>query len=115
MGHITIELLDDSWVLLEEAEENVQNGETYVAVKNCTEALQKLYRSSRGLDEEEWFAKNEAPIQTKINNAKHNKSPQEAYVEEIIEDIKTLALETKERIVPKLHERIDYNPEPTEF
>ena len=113
MGHVTVDRIETAWRKLNKSEHLVENDQTHAAVLECENALGEMYRSADGMGFGFWFTGREDSIRNDITHLKNKTAPEEDSVNTLIEDCRTLAKETKERVIPELHDRIDYKPEPT--
>jgi uroporphyrinogen-III decarboxylase len=108
MSHITADRIRDSWKELEKAEQLVETNSSKNAVLKCESVLQDLYRAASGMGFELWFTRKEEPIRKEIQEIKKVTNPEEEIVYSVIEDIKSLTRNTKQKVIPELNSRIEY-------
>lgn len=112
MGHITVDRLEDAWRKLNKAEHLAEEGQTHAAVLECENALQEAYKSADGMGFGVWFAGKENDIRNRLSTLKRETKPDEAPTVEQIEETKSLVKTARDKIIPELHTRIDYEPTP---
>lgn len=113
MGHITVDRLEQAWKDLNKAEHLATNEQEYGALERCEDALNKLHRAADGMGFDSWFANKANPIWDDMANYKLETNPGEEAMLELIENIRELTKETRDTVIPELHDRIDYEPTPT--
>lgn len=112
MGHVTVERIENAWKKLNKAEHLVENGQTHGAVLEIENALEMLYKSADGMGEGVWFAGRENETRDKVGELKRHTVPDDEEVYEVIESAREIVRDTDDKIIPILHQRIDYEPEP---
>jgi len=113
MGHVTVDRIEDAWNKLNKAEHLAEEDQTHAAVLECENALEELYASADGMGVGVWFTDKENSIRNDMTPLKNTTEPEEEAVHHLIEDCRTLVRATKEKVIPELHDRIDYTPTPT--
>lgn len=113
MGHVTVDRIEDAWKKLNKAEHLAENDQTHAAVLECENALKELYKSADGMGFGVWFTGKEDSIRNDMTPLKNTTAPDEDDVHTLIEDCRTLVRATKDKVIPELHDRIDYDPTPT--
>lgn len=108
MGHVTADRLEEAWKKLNKAEHLADNNQTHAAVLECENALQRLFKSADGMGFGVWFSGKENDIREDIAQLKIETAPEKERVEAVIQACRDLTKETKDKIIPELHSRIDY-------
>lgn len=113
MGHVTVDRLETAWKHLDKAEHLAKNEQEYGALERCEDALDALYRASDGMGFDPWFANRVNSIRKDMANYKLETNPGEKTVLELVSEIREVTKETRDKVIPELHSRIDYEPEPS--
>lgn len=112
MGHVTVDRIEEAWKKLNKAEYLVENGQTHAAVLECENALERLHKSAEGMGFGVWFSGKKGDQQKEIFHQKRDLEPEADAVHSLIDECRTLVRETKDKVIPELHDRIDYEPTP---
>lgn len=113
MGHITVERLESSWKKLNKSEHLLENDQTYGAVLACENALEELHRSASGMGFAVWFTGKEDSVRNELSQLKIETDPNTQKTQQVIDQCRELTKETESKVIPELHDRIDYTPTPT--
>jgi len=113
MGHITVDRIEHAWKKLKKAKHLAENEQTHAAVLECENALQELFKSADGMDYGPWFTGKEDSVRNTIGHLKTETEPEKENVTQLITNCEEILYETKDKVIPELHSRIDYEPTPT--
>lgn len=108
MGHITTDLIKDAWRELKVADNLIDAGQTYAGVMKCENALRDLSRSSETVSEGVWFTGQENSLRKDIGQLKRTPEPSAEDVRDLVTETRRLVKKTRERVVPIINDRLDY-------
>lgn len=105
MGFITIDTLKDAENSVRAAEASLDDGQPHAAMLHVKDTFYELERAANHKGEDRWFARYAYDgLHGDISRRSATLRPDDEDVDEMIRDIKTLAVRTRNKTVPQVQE-----------
>lgn len=109
MGFITIDTLKQAEREINAAEVALDDDQPQAAMLRLSNAFQELERAAQNQGEDGWFARrayqgHRTDLHAKLAKRKARLRPDDEEVQEVIREIKELAVKTRDKTVPKVQE-----------